>query len=447
MENQHEVISIHVGQCGVQLGDNLWELYCNERNIDGQLKYVNDYDNDPFFSESKSGKYTPRSLFVDLDDESIDNIRIGRLNYLYSSDQLINYNENASKNYACGRYTTGPHIIERTLEGIRKLANQCNNLDEFMIFHSLGGGTGSGFSSLLFDCLKNEYPKATKFNIAIFPSEVFSSSSYEIYNTVLSAHSIIDHMKICFSFDNKSLYNVSKNFLYVGNPRFKTLNEIVCQVTSSITNPLRHSESNAEKSTLNIFRSYADLFPDYMPNFSVCSYAPLYPILRSCAQFSIDDLTKIVFQPDSALIESNIQKCKYYACGLFYRGDVCLRDINIAIQSIYGRRNFHLIYQSLKCFKIGMNYLCPSNIVDSEMTKYFRSLCLVANTTAISDKWRKINQEFILMYQKRQFIHSYVCEGMEQLEFEEAQDELIKLISKYGEIEESDSETEEEEDL
>ena len=77
-----------------------------------------------------------------------------------------------------------------------------------------------------------------------------------------------------------------------------------------------------------------------------------------------------------------------------------------------------------------MNYPCPCNIVNSEMTKYFRSLCLLTNTTAFSDKWNKINQEFTSLYQKRQFIHSYVCEGMEQLEFKEAQDESIKLISK-----------------
>ena len=55
MENNHEVISIHVGQCGVQLGDNLWELYCNEQSIDpnGKLIYEKYFFNDPFFSETK----------------------------------------------------------------------------------------------------------------------------------------------------------------------------------------------------------------------------------------------------------------------------------------------------------------------------------------------------------------------------------------------------------
>lgn len=92
-----------------------------------------------------------------------------------------------------------------------------------------------------------------------------------------------------------------------------------------------------------------------------------------------------------------------------------------------------------------MNYQYGSAIDDSEMTKYIRSLCLVANTIAISDKWSKIEQEFNSLYEKRQYIHSYICEGMEQLEFKEAHDELNKLISEYEELDESDTEIEEEE--
>ena len=64
---------------------------------------------------------------------------------------------------------------------------------------------------------------------------------------------------------------------------------------------------------------YADLLLFYSPNFLVCSYVPLYPAPRSCAQFTVDDLTKNVFDPENVLIEGNIPKRKYYACGFFMR--------------------------------------------------------------------------------------------------------------------------------
>lgn len=56
-----EVISLHVGQAGVQVGNSLWELYCHEHGIEpnGTTKLKNISENNSFgtfFKETKSGK-------------------------------------------------------------------------------------------------------------------------------------------------------------------------------------------------------------------------------------------------------------------------------------------------------------------------------------------------------------------------------------------------------
>lgn len=43
----------------------------------------------------------------------------------------------------------GKEVIDLVMDRIRKLADQCSGLQGFLIFHSFGGGTGSGFSSLV----------------------------------------------------------------------------------------------------------------------------------------------------------------------------------------------------------------------------------------------------------------------------------------------------------
>ena len=45
-----------------------------------------------------------------------------------------------------------------------------------MIFHSLGGGTGSGLTSLLTENLSRDYGKKTKMNFSITPSPQVSTS-------------------------------------------------------------------------------------------------------------------------------------------------------------------------------------------------------------------------------------------------------------------------------
>ena len=78
-----EVISIHVGQAGVQIGNSCWELYCLEHAIqpDGQMPSDfslggGDDSFNTFFSETSSGKHVPRAIFVDLEPSVIGNLDV-----------------------------------------------------------------------------------------------------------------------------------------------------------------------------------------------------------------------------------------------------------------------------------------------------------------------------------------------------------------------------------
>ena len=81
----------------------------------------------------------------------IDEIRQGTYKSLFHPEQLINDKEDAANNYARGHYTVGKQIIDRLLDRVRLLADQCTGLQGFLLFHSFGGGTGSGFTSLLME--------------------------------------------------------------------------------------------------------------------------------------------------------------------------------------------------------------------------------------------------------------------------------------------------------
>ena len=73
-----EVISIHIGQAGVQMGNACWELYCLEHGIqpDGLMPpdpsaLDTDDSFSTFFSETSSGKHVPRAIFIDLEPSVI----------------------------------------------------------------------------------------------------------------------------------------------------------------------------------------------------------------------------------------------------------------------------------------------------------------------------------------------------------------------------------------
>ncbi len=138
-----ECISIHVGQAGCQIGNACWELYCLEHGIspDGQIPIDAKIDNSSlgtFFTETERGKQVPRAIMVDLEPTVIDEIRSGEYKQLFHPEQLLTGKEDAANNYARGHYTAGKDVIKVLLDGIRKLADSCNGLQGFLVFHSFG---------------------------------------------------------------------------------------------------------------------------------------------------------------------------------------------------------------------------------------------------------------------------------------------------------------------
>jgi len=235
--SHREIISIHIGQAGVQTGNACWELYCLEHGIqpDGLLpsdttvgKETDAFNT--FFSETSRGKHVPRAVFVDLEPTVIDEVRTGAYRQLFHPEQLITGKEDAANNYARGHYTVGKELVDITLDRIRRLTDQCTGLQGFLVFHSVGGGTGSGFGSLLLERLSVDYGKKSKLDFCIYPSPQVSTAVVEPYNSVLSTHSLLEHTDVAFILDNEAIYDICKKSLDIERPTYTNLNRLLLKL-------------------------------------------------------------------------------------------------------------------------------------------------------------------------------------------------------------------------
>ena len=50
-----------------------------------------------------------------------------------------------------------------------------------------------------------------------------------------------------------------------------------------------------------------------------------------------------------------------------------------------------------------------------------KSVTFLGNTTAIQEIFKRINEQFVSMFSKKAFLHWYTGEGMDEMEFSEAQ--------------------------
>ncbi|XP_066564546.1 tubulin alpha-1C chain-like isoform X1 [Amia ocellicauda] len=447
-----ECISIHIGQAGVQMGNACWELYCLEHGFkpDGTLdgvELVDQVDSSfgTFFSETGAGKHVPRAVFIDLEPTVIDEIRLGTYRQLYHPEQLISGKEDAANNYARGHYTIGKEIIDSVLDRIGKMADQCTGLQGFLVFHSFGGGTGSGFTSLLMERLSVDYGKKSKLEFSVYPAPRVSTAVVEPYNSILTTHTTLEHSDCSFMVDNEAIFDICNRNLDVERPSYTNLNRLIAQIVSSITASLRFD--GALNVDLTEFQT--NLVPYPRIHFPLVTYAPIISAERAYhEQLSVPEITNACFEPANQMVKCDPRRGKYMACCLLYRGDVVPKDVNAAIASIKTRRSIQFVDWCPTGFKVGINYQPPTVVPGGDLAKVQRAVCMLSNTTAIAEAWSRLDHKFDLMYAKRAFVHWYVGEGMEEGEFSEAREDMAALEKDYEEVgaESSDGLCEDEEE-
>lgn len=365
--------------------------------------------------------------------------------YLFCLEQLITGKEDAANNYARGHYTVGKELVDSVLDRIRKLADNCTGLQGFLVFHSFGGGTGSGFGALLMERLSVDYGKKSKLEFSVYPAPQVSTAVVEPYNSILTTHTTLEHSDCSFMVDNEAIYDICRRNLDIERPTYQNLNRLIAQVVSSITASLRFDGSlNVD---MNEFQT--NLVPYPRIHFPLVTYAPIISSAKAYhEQLSAAEITYACFEPNNQMVKCDPRNGKYMACCLLYRGDVVPKDTNAAISSIKTKRTIQFVDWCPTGFKVGINNRAPAVVPGGDLATVQRAVCMLSNTTAISEAWARLDHKFDLMYAKRAFVHWYVGEGMEEGEFSEAREDLAALEKDYEEVGSDslgDSEIEEEE--
>ena len=368
----HECISIHVGQAGVQISNACWELYCLEHGIqpDGQMpsdKTTGGGDDsfNTFFSETGAGKHVPRAAFVDLKPMVIDEVRTGTCRQLFHPEQLIIGKEDAASNYARGHYTIGQEITDLIFR-IRKLADQCTGLQGFLVFHSLGGGTGSGFTSLLMERLSVDYGKKSKLEFSVYRALQVSTAVVEPYNSILTTHTTLEHSDCAFMVDNEAIYDICRRNLDTERPTYTNLHRLISQMVSSITASLRFD--GALNVDLTEFQTNQVPYPCI--HFPLATYAPVISAEKAYhEQLSVAEITSVCFEPANQMVKRNPHHGKYMACCLLYRGDVVPKDVNAAIATIKTKCSIQFVDWCTTGFKVGINYQPPTAVPGRDLAK------------------------------------------------------------------------------
>uniref|UniRef100_A0A8I3WLG8 Tubulin beta chain n=1 Tax=Callithrix jacchus TaxID=9483 RepID=A0A8I3WLG8_CALJA len=496
-----EIVHIQAGQCGNQIGAKFWEVISDEHGIDPTGSYHGDSDLqleriNVYYNEATGNKYVPRAILVDLEPGTMDSVRSGPFGQIFRPDNFVFGQSGAGNNWAKGHYTEGAELVDSVLDVVRKESESCDCLQGFQLTHSLGGGTGSGMGTLLISKIREEYPDRIMNTFSVMPSPKVSDTVVEPYNATLSVHQLVENTDetycidnealydICFrtlklttptygdlnhlvsdtvvepynatlsvhqlventdetySIDNEALYDICFRTLKLTTPTYGDLNHLVSATMSGVTTCLRFpGQLNADLRKLAV-----NMVPFPRLHFFMPGFAPLTS--RGSQQYralTVPELTQQMFDSKNMMAACDPRHGRYLTVAAIFRGRMSMKEVDEQMLNVQNKNSSYFVEWIPNNVKTAVCDIPPRGL---KMSATF-----IGNSTAIQELFKRISEQFTAMFRRKAFLHWYTGEGMDEMEFTEAESNMNDLVSEYqqyqdatadeqGEFEEEEGEDE-----
>merc|ERR1712226_694446 len=364
-----------------------------------QLERINVY-----FNEGMGGRYVPRAVLTDLEPGTMDAIRGGAYGKLFRPDNFVNGQSGAGNNWAKGHYTEGAELVDNIMDVVRKESEGCDMLQGFQLTHSMGGGTGSGMGTLLISKIREEYPDRVMSTYSIIPSPKVSDTVVEPYNATLSVHQLVENADQCFVLDNEALYDICFRTLKLTTPTYCDLRKLA-----------------------------VNMVPFPRLHFFMIGFAPLTS--RGSQQYralTVPELTQQMFDAKNMMAAADPRHGRYLTAAAVFRGRMSTKEVDEQMLNVQNKNSSYFVEWIPNNIK--------SSVCDIPPKGLKMAVAFLGNSTAIQEVMKRVAEQFTSMFRRKAFLHWYTGEGMDEMEFTEAESNMNDLVSEYQQYQDASAE-------
>ncbi|XP_077415681.1 tubulin beta-4B chain-like isoform X4 [Vanacampus margaritifer] len=398
-----EIVHIQAGQCGNQIGAKFWEVISDEHGVDPTGTYHGDSDLqldriNVYYNEATGGKYVPRAVLVDLEPGTMDSVRAGPFGQIFRPDNFVFGQSGAGNNWAKGHYTEGAEVVDSVLDVVRKESENCDCLQGYQLTHALGG---------------------------------VSDTVVEPYNATLSIHQLVENTDETYCIDNEALYDICFRTLKLTTPTYGDLNHLVSSTMSGVTTCLRFpGQLNADLRKLAV-----NMVPFPRLHFFMPGFAPLTS--RGSQQYralTVPELTQQAFDAKNMMAACDPRQGRYLTVATVFRGRMSMKEVDEQMLNVQNKNSSYFVEWIPNNVKTAVCDIPPRGLK--------MAVTFIGNTTAIQEMFKRISEQFTAMLRRKAFLHWYTGEGMDEMEFTEAESNMNDLVSEYQQYQDATAEDE-----
>ena len=251
--------------------------------------------------------------------------------------------------------------------------------------------------------------------------------AFEIYNSILSIHQLLENSDLCFTIHNSQLLKFAKQRCKLQHPTYDDLNFLLAQAMSGATSTLRFHCEPTLNATLNAFGVCFVPFPRL--HFLALYHSPFYGNSDAKYNQNLDSIITNIF--DNSLAAHKLGDGRMLTASFVYRGS----DAN-AIEKM----DDYILSVQQRMADDFMTWIPSINVQsafvydgDNYAHKSYAPVIVTAitNTTSFKSVWQRLSAEFAKIYKRRGYLHWYKGEGMDEMEFQEADKNVRDLVTEY----------------
>jgi len=266
---------------------------------------------------------------------------------------------------------------------------------------------------------------------SIVPSPKVSDTVVEPYNCTLSVHQLVENSDFSFALDNEALYDICFRTLKLTTPTYGDLNHLVSAGLSGITCSIRFpGQLNCDLRKLG-----TNMVPFPRLHFFMNGFAPLTS--RGSQQYralTVPELTQQMFDAKNMMCAADPRHGRYLTAAGLFRGRMSSKEVDEQMLNVQNKNSSYFIEWIPNNMKCGICDIPPKGLK--------MAVCFVGNTTAIQEMFKRVAEQFTGMFRRKAFLHWYTGEGMDEMEFTEAESNMNDLVSEYQQYQDATAEEE-----